>query len=751
MSATDNPEASDSGKDDKHKIYKRGDPIPRTWLAWFDADKRHTAPWRAEARQAFRFAASKHWDDEDKQKLEAEMRPAITFDRSSVIIDAISGQEIQNRQQVNFLPREQGDALPNEMLTEAGRWFDEQADAPDEDTEAFVDSLWCGMGWTETRLNMLEDEQGEPEVERIDPIEMYWDASAKKAGIEDARRKWRLKSFTTEEAKEKWPDVPLDNLRGSVWVDRLGLGDVDPNVNDPLSRYDDFDKEDEKGGYDDQSINSKTQRFTIAQLQYFCLEPYMLVADPFSGQTRKLSKDEYKMLQRNLAAVGYNHPLEAVELRKKVWYTAFLGKTVIAHYVSPCPDHCTWTAITGKRDRTRNFWYGLYRQLRDPQLWANKWLSQMLHIMNANAKGGLLYEKGVFVDQAQAEQNWASPSGMIELSAGALSGGAPRVQERTPPPLPAALQYLSEFAINAIRDVVGVNLELLGMREANQAGVLEYQRRQAGLTILAPLFNSLRRYRRNRGRVMLYFIQNYLSDGRLVRIVGKEGAKYVPLMKQADVKYDIVVDDAPYSPNQKEIVWQSLTSIMPGIKDMIPPEVLLQLMDYSPLPASVVQKIKDVVTADTPEKQQAKQLQARAAIAEVAVNESKARLQQAQAMKAQAEAQQQASEMEEQTIDMPTPAEQELTLAQTDSERAKAADTIASARLKLAQAGKVGAEMQSLRATTVAGVRKTLVDTGHVRAQTEQVAAQTAAIPAELAIKKKQASRPAAKPSGGGK
>jgi hypothetical protein len=94
-------------------------------------------------------------------------------------------------------------------------------------------------------------------------------------------------------------------------------------------------------------------------------------------------------------------------------------------------------------------------------------------------------------------------------------------------------------------------LELLGLRDANQAGVLEEHRKQAGMTILASLFDSLRRFRKRQGRVLLYYIMTYLSDGRLVRIVGDEGAKYVPLIRQEGVaQYDVIVDDAPTSPQR---------------------------------------------------------------------------------------------------------------------------------------------------------------------------------------------------------
>src|SRR5690606_15397633 len=118
---------------------------------------------------------------------------------------------------------------------------------------------------------------------------------------------------------------------------------------------------------------------------------------------------------------------------------------------------------------------------------------------------------------------------------------------------------------------------------------LEYQRRQAGMTILQPLFDNLKRYRREHGKLMLYIIQNYLNDGRLIRIVGKEGEQYVPLAIDADAKYDVIVDDQINSPDQKMMVWQSLMPILPTL----PPQIQLALVDYAPLPTSVIEKIKE--------------------------------------------------------------------------------------------------------------------------------------------------------------
>jgi hypothetical protein len=593
---------------------KPGDGVPRKWKRWFHDDRQHTSSWRKEAIEAFDFIAGRQWSEEDKRKLRAELRPAITFNRATVIIDAVAGNEIQGRQEIRYLPREQGDAVVNELYSEAARWFDDQSDAEDEDSEAFMDSLICGMGWTESRLDFDDEPEGSPIVERIDPVEMYWDASARKSNLKDARRLWRVKTFSEEEVKERWPGVPKSDLDATQWTE---VTDKSMNVNNPTDRYEDEDIE-EDGGFSQDGHRRKTYR--IAHLQYWVYENYYKVADPFSGKVIEMDEDRFNAINKKLGKFGL--PLKGVKLKRRKFMQAFIGNAILEHGPGGSKEHFTWKCITAKNDRSKGWWYGMVRAMKGPQEWSNKWLSQILHILNSNAKGGLLYESGAFANQAEAESNWAKPNALIEMNTGAIGGS--KIMPRDAATFPTGYQMLTEYAMQAIRDVTGVSQELMGMREANQPGVLEYQRRQSGMTVLSPLFNSLRRYRKERGRLLLYYITNHLSDGRLIRITGDEGHKYVPLVKQADTRYDVIVDDAPTSPNQKEIVWQSLMQILPGVKDLVPPEVLLQLLEYSPVPASVVEKIKAVIKAKEPEQKKQAQMAAQAAVLELNVKQAEA-------------------------------------------------------------------------------------------------------------------------------
>ena len=535
-----------------NKRWKEGDEFLDSWLT--------------EARDDYDFVSGNQWTDEDKALLEEQQRPCITFNYSEKMVDAVCGAEVSNRQEVTYRPREINDSGMNELWTQAAKWARDNCDAEDEETDAFRDCLICGIGATRTAMEYDEDPDGKIVVSRRDPLDCRYDPAARKPGLVDRRWDGERMWMDPEDARARWPDGLF-----------VGPGDTDSGFTHHIqtgNRYRDAG-----------DINADIHKDQVEIRVYECIEKetYYRVAD--GQQMAELSEGEFRQMKKQLDQFGMNY----VRLKKKVYYRGyFSGEMLLEWGKSPCQDGFTLNFMTGKRDRNRNYWYGLTRVMKDPQRWANKWLSQILHIVNSNAKGGLMAEEGAFVDPRKAQDEWANPDSITLLREGALSGN--KVLQKQMSTYPTGLDRLMEFALGSLPQVTGINLEALGLANREQANVLEQSRKQAAYGLLAPIFDALRRYRKQQGRVLLYFIDNYISDGRLIRIVGDDNAPLIPLTKAPDgLTYDVIVDQSPTAPDVKQRTWEQLMQIIPVMLKEgfpVPPE----LLQFSPLPTQLVTK-----------------------------------------------------------------------------------------------------------------------------------------------------------------
>ena len=547
----------------------------------------HSSEWRMMSPKWYDLVANRQWDKDDIDALEEHDRLPVVINRVARTINAIIGTQVNNRQETRFIPREEGDVKPNELLTGAADWVRDGCDAEDEESDAFEDTTVCGMGWTETRLNYEQDPEGTITVDRIDPLEMYWDPNAKKRNLADARWIMRIKPVPRDEFNERWPDAG-----GSVLSDPWEGAPDNLQQREHVYPQEAYEK---TQGTSQRAVAMKPRR--VAQIQWAEREPMYRVGKA----AERISAEAFKALKDKLDA-------EKIPYMKQTgtrWKQAFIcGGQVLEEGDAeapdkgksddcPYPDGPTLRCITYKRDRNHNTWYGVVAAMMDPQKYGNKFLSLIMDILRANSKGGVMIEKGAVDDPKEIENKWAKPDALVFVNAGALTGG--KIQERPKAQLPAGLDRLVAYFLDSVHEVTGINLELLGMANREQAGVLENTRKQAGVTIIAPLFDGLRRYRKEQGRVLLYFIQTYLSDGRLVRINGQQGQQYVPLAKQPDTaKYDVIVDEAPTSPNMKERVFGSLIEILPHLLKTgipIPPSIV----KYGPFPSSLVEEWQKLI------------------------------------------------------------------------------------------------------------------------------------------------------------
>lgn len=558
----------------------------------FKDARKHSNDWRNEAVELYDFVAGRQWDETDSALLKEQGRPEITFNRMGPYFDAVSGSETNNKQEIKYLPRTPGDAQPNETLTAAVKWVLDECNAGEEESDAFLDVLIPGMGWIETRMDYEDNPDGMISLERVDPLEMYWDPTSKKRNLQDAKWVARVKWMSKEEIEDKWPDADIAPSI-SLWDDDTVVGESPHNAS--LA----FLYRNNATGYDE-----KTGKFRVVHHQRVETESVYRVIDPQSGKRVWLSKDKFD-LAKSANLVGTDK--QYVKQKKKKFSFSFIcGQTVLEEGDIKCGSF-TLKCITGKRDHNTNTWYGLGRVMKDPQKWANKFFSQILHIINSNAKGGLLAETGAFEDPRKAEQDWADPTAVVLLKNGALSGG--KIKERTMASYPTGLDKMLSFAISSIPDVTGINLEFLGAADQEQAGILEQERKKAVYVILAGMFSSMRLYRKEEGRLLIHFVREYLNDGRIIRITTDQGEQAVPLNLDDDfIEYDVIVDQAPYSPNLKEQVWGTLSIMLPQLIKAgvpVPPE----LLDYAPIPATLAVKWKQLLMNKQVNPEQVQQMQ----------------------------------------------------------------------------------------------------------------------------------------------
>jgi len=567
---------------DSRDQYYHDETLTLKLMQWFREDISHVMAWRKEAREDYAFYNGDQWAPEDLEILHQQKRPIMTFNRVAPLVNAVVGSEINNRRQVRYIPRELGDSVANELLTGAGEWFRDQSGAEDEDSEAFSDTVICGMGWTDTRLDFSNNPDGDPVVQRLDPLKMVWDCAAAKANLIDAERVWYVDEKPIDELQAMFPDADVHDLH-AAWVnnsDQVFSANCEEECSEPFSNV------------SDREASGKRNMATLVECRWYERELVFRGPDLITGEPKLYSKKEVDHILKRFP--DFPH----VKHYRKIVKRAFIGRTVLAPPDRPLvpQGQLGWECITGYFDKLARQFYGVVRPTKDPQRWSNKFFSQVMYLLNSQAKGGLLAERGAFDDDRQAEESLARADQITWTKNGALSASTARIQPKPVAQFPAGFFTLFNESKEAISQVTGLSPEFIGTREVNQPGILESQRRQSSLNLLASLFNSLRRYRKRQGNIVLYLIQNYLSDGRLIRIVGEDKQRYVPLTREiaANRQYDIIVDDAPTSPNEKERTFAVIQQMLPILKDYLTPEIGLEILKYSPLPASLVDRWRHI-------------------------------------------------------------------------------------------------------------------------------------------------------------
>ncbi|MCK5020179.1 MAG: hypothetical protein KAS32_24285, partial [Candidatus Peribacteraceae bacterium] len=554
--------------------------------------------WNELASADYAMYTTGGWTQDEEDYLIAAGKTPVNYNRTAKAVNAVSGINYERVTELRALPRGVEDTKNSDMVDAAMKFSRDLADVREEDNEVFLDLCICGLGFSEQRMDYVDDPAGMWRYDRTDPFEMIYDPAAKKRNLSDIRWIARKIKLSKDEIEEMFPGNEVFQFMG--------------NENDEVMSA---TIETRGDAYDINCVlEEKTQtdkNYVVYQYQWYDHEKYntVKVGDNVSEiSTAELTK--YRAQATQVGATLEDLGIDVVERKRKKYHQCFYSngkivnkKDVSKDFKSPI-DGFTFKAVTGYRDRANNSWYGLIRVMSEAQKWANKLMTELLFIINSNGKGGVMAEVGAFKSIAQAQRDYSKPNSFILLN----PGGKDKIVSRDPAPFPASIDRLLQYSLEAINDTVGINLEMLGNVNRNQPAYVEYQRKEQSITIMASLFAGMKLFRKENGRALLKFIRKYMTDGRMLRLSNSATPETIQLMKIPDTYvFDIVVNESPYSKTQKDRVFSTLLELFPALQAS-GVQMPIETFDYLPLPETLINKIKEKNSGqESPEQAQIKQ------------------------------------------------------------------------------------------------------------------------------------------------
>ena len=533
----------------------------------------HNGAWKKRTVKNYDFYAGRQWSDEEKTELESHGKAAVVMNRIKPRVSAVVGMEISNRQELRYQPREQQDEAMVQLFNKASEWTRDQSETEDHETDQFQDMTVCGMGWSSTMMDYSDNPDGLAVVERRTPLNYDWDPDARQANLVDMEYYFYSQDVSASQYKEM--GFPMDKASKS------GLGihelwEFEKKTPHDAEAADNYPTEvpahpgAERGA-------GRLKKIRLIRKEYIKRVKRWRVGMP-DGSTMVIDPGKKAEFESKVRLMGYagiqfeeyddNQPLRSgsvqvpegqllvvpyvEQMEKRHWRAWFSGDNLLENEEAPCPYSFSDECMTGWRDEIEGTFFGMVDGLIDPQEWANKFLSQAIYIYTVNPKGGAYVKKGAVSNVSQFEENFSSPDAIQWMSDDANLRDD--ILERRPGQYPSDLDKLTAFAIDSLPALDGLTPEAMGQVSRDQPGILENMRKQASMTILAPLFNSKRRYHKRQGRTLLHYITQYFTDTQLARIVGQGiPPELIEQIRNTDVRnYDVIVDDAPSSPNAKE-------------------------------------------------------------------------------------------------------------------------------------------------------------------------------------------------------
>jgi len=504
--------------------------------------------WLKNAQQACAFKAGDQWSESEKAALKATDREPMVWNYVHAMVELIVGILTQNGIDIRFQPVDSTDGFLCEVLGKLVAWVeDNQTDARILDAEAFESSITTGKGFR--MVDFQPRPENPTEILFIEEAVPFWqvkvDPGSRKQDLSDARWVIVEKWVTLEDFKIRYPehsdkiaDIFFAHTQGA-YTNQTGYDFLDPTS----TAFDDY-----SDGFVD-FYDYENMRVLVCHVEYF--ENYMRyywVDKQSPEKTTEISPEQAKDFPKNeiLKVPG-----------KKVKWIHFTHDYILYDGDSQAyPDGFSIVPMYAYQDNSKRHaqYYGIVKLLIDPQRECNRRWMQSIRMM-ANQGVGLIGEAAAFVDLDQAQESWSNPDEITLLN----EGGLGKIKERTAIQFPAASVQMQEISRESMKQISGMNADLMGFKDKEEPGIVLKLRQQQGMTIVSRLFENYKRMRNYLAKRKTYLITAYMPDWQIQKILGendrfdvknghiidKENGLVAPIRAIRDLKYNIKYEESP--------------------------------------------------------------------------------------------------------------------------------------------------------------------------------------------------------------
>lgn len=579
-----------------------------------------------------RFAAGEQWDEAAKALLEAENRPALTFNLTQQVIRELVGANEDVRKRMRAVPVGDEDEALALVMDHIWQRIYHDADVPDIEREAFEKSTTCGRNTVFLDINPSQSHPGfwDITLESLGSQEVIWDASAMRPDYGDAKFVIWTRWISESQFKSAYPERAgeWEKLREQSQVRSGGVEALDASrlqlVRDQYRQLTTNREGDDPKDKDFFQRDEKLMR--IVHLEYVETIEEFQVFDRNLDQNQqplgwtRVDRETFRELERS--GLGQTRRVFEEEIR----WLEITGHEILFDDIQPVPiDRFALIPIVAFMDWSTHRPFGVVHPLKDSQREVNKRYSYGLDLTLRQAQPGAVIEEDAVADIQTFQKQTRTIGGTAVVKKGALVDG--RYQERTPPQLPAAADDLGERAYANFNRVAGIMLDPLVADRAREEPVgTSLLRHRRSLMAITPMLANFRRFQRVILESVLKLVSRVLPDAQILQLLGDPERYRMQGGAIADLELGRIVSIRDLRAARWQVEAQAhaddttgqvmlLQTLVAASQAGIPMDPMI-LVEFLPLPNDLKTRARRYIEAQMQQAQQAQAQQTQLAQAE---------------------------------------------------------------------------------------------------------------------------------------